>query len=148
MNKIIKVFMIIICCLTIFCTFNNSFVYAKEPQGLTEREQTENTSNSTSSNWGVKEKFDTNEWKPTSSTTHEEQKLTEIGNKIIGTIQVIGSIVSVVAIMIIGIRYMACSVEEKAQYKETMGPYFIGAVLVFGITTALKIVFDIAQSLN
>ena len=50
--------------------------------------------------------------------------------------------------MIIGIRYMAGSVEAKAQYKETLGPYFIGAVLVFGITTTLKIVYDIAQSLN
>ena len=140
--------MIIICCLTIFCTFNTNYVYAKEAQGLTERERTEDSSKNVSSDWGMKEEFNTDEWKPTSSTTHEEQKLKEIGNKIIGTIQVIGSIVSVIAIMIIGIRYMACSVEEKAQYKETMGPYFIGAVLVFGITTALRIVYDIAQSLN
>ena len=35
---------------------------------------------------------------------------------------------------------MAGSIEEKAQYKETLGPYFIGAVLVFGIITVLKIV--------
>ena len=43
---------------------------------------------------------------------------------------------------------MLGSVEEKAQYKETLGPYFLGAVLVFGITNVLSIVYNIAISLN
>ena len=124
----IKMFLIIIIFLILFCAFGTCFSYAED--------------------MNIKGQFNTNDWNPTGSTVKEEQKLKDIGNKIIGTIQVVGSIVSVIAIMIIGIRYMAGSVEEKAQYKETLGPYFIGAVLVFGITTVLKIVYDIAQSLN
>lgn len=125
---IIKIFLITVLLAVLLCTYINKYTYAED--------------------MSLKGDFDTSQWNPSSSTQHEEQKLKEIGNRIIGTIQVIGSIVSVLAIIIIGIRYMACSVEEKAQYKETMGPYFIGAVLVFGITTLLKIVYDIAQSVN
>lgn len=125
---IIKIFLITVLLAVLLCTYINKYTYAED--------------------MNLKGDFDTSQWNPSSSTQHEEQKLKEIGNRIIGTIQVIGSIVSVLAIIIIGIRYMACSVEEKAQYKETMGPYFIGAVLVFGITTLLKIVYDIAQSVN
>lgn len=146
MKKTIKFLMIILCILTIFCTFNNSFVYAIDPDVSIEKKG--ESPKVSGDNWDVSEKFDTGDWNPTSSTAHEEEKLAEIGNKIVGTLQAIGSVVSVVAIMIIGIRYMVCSVEEKAQYKETMWPYLIGAVLVFGITTTLKIVYDIAQSLN
>ena len=135
----IKIILMTFLVLILICTFCSNYVYA-DPPG--HRPQDDNK------NMVLSEDFNTNDWNPSSSTQHEEQKLKEIGNKIIGTIQVIGSIVSVLAIIIIGIRYMACSVEEKAQYKETMGPYFIGAVLVFGITTLLKIVYDIAQSVN
>ena len=77
----------------------------------------------------------------------EDAKLNEIGNRIIGPIQVIGSLVSVIAIIIIGIRYMLGSVEEKAQYKETLGPYLLGAVFVFAITNILAIVYNIATSI-
>ena len=127
---IIKIFLITVLLTVLLCTYINNYNYTY------------------AEDMSLKGDFDTSQWNPSSSTQHEEQKLKEIGNRIIGTIQVIGSIVSVLAIIIIGIRYMACSVEEKAQYKETMGPYFIGAVLVFGITTLLKIVYDIAQSVN
>lgn len=78
----------------------------------------------------------------------EDAKLNEIGNKIIGPIEVIGSLVSVIAIIIIGIRYMLGSVEEKAQYKETLGPYLLGAVFVFAITNILTIVYNIAISIQ
>ena len=77
----------------------------------------------------------------------EDVKLKDIGNKIIGPIQVIGSLVSVIAIIIIGIKYMLGSVEEKAQYKETLGPYVLGAIFVFAITNILKIIYDIATSI-
>ena len=85
------------------------------------------------------------EWNGSSG---DDGKLKEIGNNIIGPIQVIGSLVSVIAIIIIGIRYMLASVEEKAQYKETLGPYLIGAVFVFAITNILSIVYDIAISIE
>lgn len=90
--------------------------------------------------------FNPYEYTP-NSTSEGDKKLLTIGNDIIGPIQLIGSVVSVIAIIIIGIRYMIGSVEEKAQYKETMMPYLIGAVLVFGITNVLAIVSELAKSI-
>ena len=123
MNVSIKILLIFVVCITLFCTFGNNFLYAAD-------------------------KFDANFWDPSTGKKEGDSKLLEIGNKIIGPIQVIGSLVSVIAIIIIGIKYMLGSVEEKAQYKETLGPYFLGAVFVFGITNVLSIVYNIAISLN
>lgn len=60
-----------------------------------------------------------------------DSKAVEKAGKIIGAIQGFGSIVSLGVIIYIGIRYMIGSTEEKAMYKETMIPYFVGAILVF-----------------
>ena len=57
--------------------------------------------------------------------------------------QYVGSIASVICIIVIGIRYMVGSVEEKAQYKKTLMPYLIGAVLVFATTNILSIVYNV-----
>ncbi len=74
-------------------------------------------------------------------------QLTKIGNTIIGIIQLIGSLVSLIILIIIGIKYIIGSVEERAQYKETFRPYLIGAVLLFGITNILGIISDIVSEM-
>ena len=58
----------------------------------------------------------------------------------------IGSIVSVAALILIGIKYILGSVEEKAEYKKTLKPYLIGAVMVFAITNLLGIIQGIVTS--
>lgn len=67
-------------------------------------------------------------------------KLATIGNKIIGGIQYLGSIISVIVLIIIGIKYIIGSTEEKAEYKETMVPYVIGAVFVFAVSNILAVI--------
>ena len=67
-------------------------------------------------------------------------QVVNIGNKIIGVLQLFGSILSVIVLIVIGIKYMLGSVEEKAQYKQLMMPYIIGAVLVFGVVNILAII--------
>ena len=42
---------------------------------------------------------------------------------------------------------MIGSVEEKAEYKKTMGPYALGAVMVFAITNILSIIGLIARNI-
>ena len=44
--------------------------------------------------------------------------------------------------MTLGIRYMLAGIQEKALYKETMGPYLIGAVMVFAIPNIIAILYD------
>ena len=69
-----------------------------------------------------------------------------MSNKLIGIVQMIGSIVSVAALILIGIKYILGSVEEKAEYKKTLKPYLIGAVMVFAITNLLGIIQGIVTS--
>lgn len=54
-----------------------------------------------------------------------------IGQRIVGILQAIGVVVSVVILIVLGIKYMMGSAEEKADYKKTFIPYIVGAVLIF-----------------
>lgn len=74
--------------------------------------------------------------------TGDTSKLTEIGGKIVNIIQVAGIIIAIVVILVIGIKYMTGSVEQKAEYKKTMIPYIVGALLLFAGTTIVKIVYN------
>lgn len=67
---------------------------------------------------------------------------TEIGNKILGLIQVTGTLISVGALMIMGIRYMMGSLEERASYKKSMIPYIVGAVLLFAAVNITSIIYN------
>lgn len=82
-------------------------------------------------------------YKPTASTS--ETKLQKKAGKILGVVNVVGVIVSVVTLVCIGIRYLIGSVEEKAEYKKTAITYLIGAILVFSVTTIPNILYTIAQ---
>lgn len=65
------------------------------------------------------------------------------GGQLITIISVVGSIISVIVLVALGIKYMLGSVEEKAQYKKTLLPYVIGAVFVFAGSTIAGIIYGI-----
>ena len=67
------------------------------------------------------------------------------GNKVIGVINKIGSIVAILGLLVMGIRFMLGSVEEKAQYKETMMPYVIGAFLLYSAPKVVLIIQKMMQ---
>lgn len=68
------------------------------------------------------------------------EDLKNTGAGVIKVFGIIGSAISIIAIIALGIKYMLGSLEEKAQYKKTLLPYFIGAIFVFGATTVASIV--------
>ncbi len=72
----------------------------------------------------------------------------EIGNRILGIIQVIGTLIAVGVMLIIGIKYMTGSLEEKANYKKTMLPYVIGAVLLFSAVNITTAIYDVATNVS
>ena len=82
------------------------------------------------------------EYKPSENSSSDNTQLIERGNLVIGVIQLLGSAISVITLMTLGIRYMLAGIQEKALYKETMGPYLIGAVMVFAIPNIIAIVYD------
>jgi len=78
----------------------------------------------------------------------ENTALIDLGNTIIGAIRLLGTLIAVVSVMVIGLRYMTGSVEQKANYKETMVPYLIGAVMLFTIPNLLGIIYDLVKSID
>ena len=66
-----------------------------------------------------------------------------VGNRIIGVLQVIGTFVAVGMTMTVGIKYMLCSVEEKAEYKKTALLYIVGALLIFVTPQIISLINDV-----
>ncbi len=79
--------------------------------------------------------------------TDSADKVSGIGNNILGIIRVVGTIIAVGVLMVIGIKYMMGSAEEKAEYKKTMLPYLIGAVILFAAVNIASYVVDIAETI-
>lgn len=75
-------------------------------------------------------------------------KVTNLGATIVTIMQTVGIVVAVVILLVLGIKYMMGSAEEKAEYKKTMIPYIVGAVLIFASTTIVNVVYQIANGLN
>ena len=72
-----------------------------------------------------------------------EEILGETSGFLYNLLLAIGIVVAVIVGSILGIKYMMGSVEEKAEYKQTLKPYLIGAIMLFGITNLLGIVQSI-----
>ena len=66
------------------------------------------------------------------------------GNKIVQIASTVGSILSVIVIIVLGIKYMMGSVEERADYKKTMLPYLIGAIFIFAASNIANIIYQFA----
>ena len=82
-----------------------------------------------------------NVYEPNEINEEDVKQMYKFGGKIAGVLQIVGNIVSVGAMMIIGIRYVISSAEEKAELKERLFPFFIGAVLLFGASNIVNIIF-------
>ena len=84
--------------------------------------------------------------KPDTSANGIENVKT-IGNDILGIIRVVGTIVAVGMLIVLGIKYMMGSAEERAEYKKTLFPYFVGAVLIFAASSLTNMIYNWASAL-
>ncbi len=82
------------------------------------------------------------------TNTAARGQVTTIGNQIIGIITTVGVVVAVIILLVLGIKYMMGSASEKAEYKKTMIPYIVGAVLIFGASAITKVVVGLASGLG
>lgn len=83
------------------------------------------------------------DYKPSAVTEADAQMLTDKVGVILGTIRNIGVITSVLVLMIIGVKYMMGSVEEKADYKKSMWPYVVGCIMVSSGTIIVSYIYDV-----
>lgn len=121
-QKIIIAFVILFCGLFVFC----NQIYASITDPIT----------------------DPGYYKPGYNLNSNNTKFIERANLILGVIRVFGTLISVVTLMTLGIRYMLAGAQDKALYKETLGPYVIGAIMVFAIPNIIGVIFDLLGSVN
>lgn len=82
------------------------------------------------------------------TTSNAQTDVMNIGNQIIGIITTVGVVVAVVILLVLGIKYMMGSASEKAEYKKTMIPYLVGAILIFGASAITKVVVSLASGIG
>lgn len=76
------------------------------------------------------------------NNTVDTDSIGTIGGNIVAVLQAVGIVLSVVVLIIIGLKYMMGSAEEKAEYKKTMMPYLIGAALIFTASAFAQVIFN------
>jgi len=69
-------------------------------------------------------------------------------NKVLSYVTTVGMIISVLSLVVMGVKFMLASVEERADYKGALIPYVIGACLLFGICSIVKILEEFGNKIN
>ena len=96
----------------------------------------------TSSNVYAENIINTDDYEP------EIEDTTDLFDKagiVVAVIRNIGIVVSVIALMLIGIRAMVGSASEKADYQKSLPGYLVGAVLVFAITMIPSMIYNMLK---
>lgn len=76
------------------------------------------------------------------------EEFEKLGESILGIIMVVGIILAVIILIVIGIKYMTGSVEEKAGYKKSMLPYVIGCIILVCAPAIANIVYEMSEDLQ
>lgn len=119
MRKKIKIFSIILIAVMLLCTITTTFVYAQDVLP------------------------NVNAFEPPNEAV--PQNVTDMIGTIAAIIQVIGVVLSVIVLLLLGVKYMTGSVEERAEYKKSMIPFLIGTILITATGTIVKLINDLTS---
>lgn len=135
MHKIKKIFIVLVIAF-LFCNIFNS-TYARRADAKGNPDGPSNSS---------KASINPDDYEPDELSESLSSSSMMMANKVIGAFQAIGSIVSVLALVLLGIKFALGSAEEKADYKQWMIYYVIGAILVFAISNISAMIYNSVNS--
>ena len=92
--------------------------------------------------------INTNNFEPDALTKEDYGEAFNKASTIVSVLTTIGVVVSIVVVMGLGIKYMTGSVEQKAEYKRTMIPMIVGAVLIFGTSTIVSVIYNLVSQVK
>lgn len=81
------------------------------------------------------------------NTVIDKENVKNVVTPLYNILLVIATIIAVGIISILGIRYMLGSAEGKAEIKNSLVPFIIGCIVVFGSFTIWKIVILMTENL-
>lgn len=73
--------------------------------------------------------------------SNSNSNLNQVAQTIITFIWTLSIIISVIVLMIIGVKYIVGGVQEKADYKKSLIPVVVGIVVVVSATTIVNFLF-------
>ena len=82
------------------------------------------------------------------SITVDKDQLTSASDEIYNTLTSIGMIVAVIVGMILGITYMMTGAVDKAKVKESIMPYLLGRIVIFGAFGIWKLVINVMNGVG
>lgn len=80
------------------------------------------------------------------NTTSGEDIIVKIIGAVLSAVRIVAIGVSIIMISVLGIKYMSVAPSEKANIKNQLITFTIGAAVVFGTTTILKIIMNLATN--
>lgn len=138
MHKIKKIFIILISTYLVFINAFYNFSSAKTEENYKEEytnfitvsaKKDQTSSGGSTSSGSSTSTIDPSDYKPDELSNVETELIFNKTGVILAAIRNISIVTSVIVLMVIGVKYILGSVEEKASYKETMVPYIIGCIL-------------------
>ena len=75
-------------------------------------------------------------------STMDTGSVQNLGQSIFAVVRVAGILISVIILVVLGIKYMMGSAEEKSEYKKTLLPYALGAFLIFAAANISQILYN------
>lgn len=121
MKKTLKVFSVILLAMTLLFAFSQPVSFAAYGQGTQEI-----ITNATTDPEG----------------SDVDSSVNKLSTTIINWIWYISIIIAVIVVMVIGIKYLIGSTQEKAEYKKNLIPLVVGIVLIVFATTIVKFLFS------
>ena len=137
MNKVLKIVIIFIIIFATLIQFNR--VYASNTTDWTEL--------FSSGDDFIKKGFDKNQNQNLVNITLNEEQLKDEASGIFKIFVIIGTILSVLVGGILGIKYMSASAEDRAPIKETLIPYVVGCVVLYGAFAIWRLVVIVLQNI-
>lgn len=85
---------------------------------------------------------------PTGASSDLSKKATSMGGVVLGLFQAVGTVVAVVILVWLGIKYIMASPDGKAEIKKQAFGYILGAVLLFGAVWLVPLIQGLVSSMK
>lgn len=134
MKKIVKILLII---LSLLIVLNLNNTYANEDIFESHNPKTIKT-----------DEIDVSSFNPANYGSLDSQSIIKYTNHISSTLTVLAVVMGVIAVMIIGLKFIMGSPNKKADYKKHLMPIVVGIGIVATITTIVSILIGIGNEMN
>lgn len=88
------------------------------------------------------------DFKPGDLTDSDTAVAFQSAGVIVNAIINVGLVISIVMFMVLGMKYMIGSIEERAEYKKTLMPMVIGTLMIFISGKIVSTIWNIMSQVN